>query len=170
MPWKERNALDQRNEFIGEWLERERPVAELSRIYGVSRKTAYKWLERFGGGGRAGLADRSRAAPHHSPQAIMSEAVAAAILAARQKHPTGARASSRRAWSGSSRGEELAGGEQHRGITAARRPGAGAAKRRRKRRRKPSRWRMPRRRTKCGARISKVVFAAAMGRAVTRSR
>jgi len=86
MPWHERNALDQRNEFIREWLERERPVAELSRIYGVSRKTAYKWLERFRQSGRAGLADRSRA-PHHSPQAI-DEETAAAIVAARQKHPT----------------------------------------------------------------------------------
>jgi len=69
--------LDQRLEFIGEWLERERPVAELSRIYGVSRKTAYKWLERFRQSGRAGLADRSRAT-HHSPQA-MDEETAAAI-------------------------------------------------------------------------------------------
>lgn len=78
--------MDERNEFIGEWLERERPVAELSRIYGVSRKTAYKWLERFRQSGRAGLADRSRA-PHHSPQAI-GEETAAALVAERQKHPT----------------------------------------------------------------------------------
>jgi transposase len=86
MPWHERNALDQRNEFIGEWLERERPITELSRIYGVSRKTAYKWLERFRESGRAGLADRSRA-PHHSPQAI-GEETAATIVAERQNRPT----------------------------------------------------------------------------------
>jgi transposase InsO family protein len=86
MPWHERNALDQRNEFIGEWLDRERPIAELSRIYGVSRKTAYKWLERFRQSGRAGLADRSRA-PHHSPQAI-DEETAATIVAERQNRPT----------------------------------------------------------------------------------
>ena len=49
VPWQERNALDQRNEFIREWLKGERSIAELSRIFGISRKTAYKWLERFAG-------------------------------------------------------------------------------------------------------------------------
>lgn len=78
--------MDQRNEFISEWLKRERPLTELSREYGISRKTAYKWLDRFQQNGRAGLAERSRA-PHHSPQAI-AEDTAETIVAERQKHPT----------------------------------------------------------------------------------
>jgi transposase InsO family protein len=77
--------LDQRNEFITAWLRREQSFAELSRGFGISRKTAYKWVERFQENGRLGLADRSRA-PQHSPQAI--EMVAAeAIIAAREKYP-----------------------------------------------------------------------------------
>jgi putative transposase len=78
--------LEQRNEFISAWLKREKPIAELSREYEISRKTAYKWVERFSQNGRAGLSERSRA-PHHSPQAIGSE-VAAAIIGERQKHPS----------------------------------------------------------------------------------
>jgi transposase InsO family protein len=78
--------LDQRNEFISQWLKRERPVTELSREYGISRKTAYKWLQRFQENGRAGLAEGSRA-PHHSPQAI-AEPTAEAIIAERQRHPS----------------------------------------------------------------------------------
>ncbi|HEX6894815.1 MAG TPA: IS481 family transposase [Bryobacteraceae bacterium] len=78
--------MEQRNGFISEWLKRKRPLTELSREYGISRKTAYKWLNRFEQNGRAGLADRSRA-PHYCPQAI-AEQIAARIVAARQKHPT----------------------------------------------------------------------------------
>jgi transposase InsO family protein len=86
MPWKERNALDQRKDFIAEWLRREWPVAELCRRYGIARKTGYKWVERFQEGGQAGLAERSRA-PHHTPQEIDKQ-TAAAIVAVREKHPT----------------------------------------------------------------------------------
>ena len=85
MPWQQRNALDQRNEFINEWLKQERSLAELSRGFDISRKTAYKWLDRFEEHGRSGLADRSRA-PHHSPQTI-PETAAKLIIAVREKYP-----------------------------------------------------------------------------------
>lgn len=78
--------MEERNEFIAEWLKRERPITELCRAFEISRKTAYKWLERFRENGKAGLADRSRA-PHHNPQAIAADR-AATIVAERQKHPT----------------------------------------------------------------------------------
>ncbi len=77
--------MEQREALITEWLRKERPIAELSRAYGISRKTVYKWLERFEQQGRAGLADRSRA-PHHSPQAIAA-AAAAEIVGLREKRP-----------------------------------------------------------------------------------
>jgi len=86
MPWKESNAMEQRNAFITEWCKGEHSITELSRIFEISRKTAYKWLERFEHTGRAGLGDGSRA-PHHSPQGISRER-AAAIVAERQTHPT----------------------------------------------------------------------------------
>jgi transposase InsO family protein len=78
--------LDRRNEFITEWLKRERTFAELCRRFSVSRKTGYECVERFQQTGRAGLEARSRA-PHHSPQAI-EESAAAAIVAEREKRPT----------------------------------------------------------------------------------
>ena len=92
MPWQQRNALEERIRFIEEWQKRERSVAELSRAFGISRKTAYKYLERYDQEGRKGLEERSRA-PDHSPQAI-SEQVAEAILAQRRHTPPGARARS----------------------------------------------------------------------------
>lgn len=77
--------MDQRKEFIRAWQERERSIAQLSREFEISRKTAYKWVGRFEESGKAGLRDLSRA-PHHSPHAI-GGATAAAILAARERYP-----------------------------------------------------------------------------------
>lgn len=42
-------------------------IRELCRRYGISPKTGYKWLERFGEQGDAGLCDQSRR-PLHSPK------------------------------------------------------------------------------------------------------
>jgi transposase len=39
-------------------------ISELSRIYNVSRKTIYKWLERYEQFGAAGLVERSRRPLH----------------------------------------------------------------------------------------------------------
>lgn len=78
--------MEQRNAFITEWCKGEHSISELCRIFEISRKTGYKWLERFDLRGRAGLGDGSRA-PHHSPQAINAER-AAAIVVERQTHPT----------------------------------------------------------------------------------
>jgi transposase InsO family protein len=61
-------------------------MAELAEAFGVSRKTAHKWVRRFAEFGPAGLGDRSRAA-HSHPNAVAPE-VAAAICRAKQAHPT----------------------------------------------------------------------------------
>ena len=63
MPWKETCAMNERNKLIDAWLSQEFTICELSRYFGLSRKTIYKWLERYDEEGRSGLADRSRA-PH----------------------------------------------------------------------------------------------------------
>mmetsp|Transcript_35643 Transcript_35643/g.112413 ORF Transcript_35643/g.112413 Transcript_35643/m.112413 type:complete len:385 (+) Transcript_35643:4040-5194(+) len=63
MSWKETCVMQERNELITAWLSREFTISELSRRFGVSRKTIYKWISRFEQEGRAGLADISRA-PH----------------------------------------------------------------------------------------------------------
>jgi transposase InsO family protein len=61
-------------------------VAELSEHFRVSRKTAYKWLDRFQQEGVAGLKERSRA-PHHHPNATPVETVSA-VLRAKAAHPS----------------------------------------------------------------------------------
>ena len=47
MPWKETCAMDQRVLMIGDWLSEEYNITELGQIYGVSRKTIYKWIKRY---------------------------------------------------------------------------------------------------------------------------
>ncbi len=61
-------------------------MADLSARYGISRKTGYKWLDRFDQGGRAGLGDLSRA-PRRCPHKV-SDAVAALICDVRRGHPS----------------------------------------------------------------------------------
>lgn len=86
MAWKETHVMNERMKFIGEWLSGGLSLAELCRRYGVSRKTGYKYIERYQAEGPAGLEDRSRA-PHHHPHAIGAECEAM-ILAAQAEHPT----------------------------------------------------------------------------------
>ena len=65
MPWKENKTMDLRVQLIHDHEEGE-SIAALSEIYGVARKTIYKWLDRHDAAGVAGLADRSRA-PQQTP-------------------------------------------------------------------------------------------------------
>ncbi|HXU33213.1 MAG TPA: helix-turn-helix domain-containing protein, partial [Thermoanaerobaculia bacterium] len=48
MPWRETNAMDQRIQFVVRALEEEVNRSELCREFGISRKTGYKWLKRYG--------------------------------------------------------------------------------------------------------------------------
>ena len=86
MPWMETSPVDQRERFIRDHRLDLYAMAELCARYGISRKTGYKWLARFGEGGRLALRDRSRA-PHHCPHRI-ARGVAAVICAARRQHPS----------------------------------------------------------------------------------
>lgn len=72
MPWKTAGAEDQRRRFLAEYLLNKTSLAELSRRWAVSRKTAYKWIGRFMAGGGAGMKDRSRAASevHNRPEKL----------------------------------------------------------------------------------------------------
>ena len=60
MPWEESCAMDQRVRFIGDHLTREWSMTELCERYEISRKTGYKWLDRYGEFGACGLMERSR--------------------------------------------------------------------------------------------------------------
>ncbi len=54
------SPMDQRSELIHHLQSGEYSMAALCRYFGISRKTAYKWVRRHAELGVAGLADRSR--------------------------------------------------------------------------------------------------------------
>lgn len=85
MVWKERSRVDERMLLIGEYLKGERPMTDLCLEFGVSRKTAYKWVARYNEDGPAGLADKSRAPLSHP--ARLDAVVVQALLEARGAHP-----------------------------------------------------------------------------------
>ncbi len=86
MPWSERSPMSLRQSFIAEVQAGEFSFSECCRRYGISRKSGYKWQERFKECGRAGLFDRPRIAktfPHAT-----SEEVETLVLWARLLRPT----------------------------------------------------------------------------------
>src|SRR5438445_3348065 len=83
MPWREMSPVEQRLEFVREYETELFTMTELAAQYGISRKTAYKWLERYQADGVDGLRDQSRR-PHHSPHATE---LVETLLAQRRRHP-----------------------------------------------------------------------------------
>jgi putative transposase len=86
MPWSQTTPMHQRTLFIADHLRGLRSVTELCAEYGISRKTGYKWIERFMRRGAEGLDDRSRR-PRSAPNGT-DPAVRQAILELRRRHPT----------------------------------------------------------------------------------
>ncbi|MDA2938372.1 integrase core domain-containing protein [Acidobacteria bacterium AH-259-A15] len=85
MPWKRTDPMEERMRFV---MEAESDIFEMSELcqrYAVSRKTGYKWLQRYGQEGVAGLQDRSRA-PRHCPHRT-PEAIGEVLMEARHRHP-----------------------------------------------------------------------------------
>jgi transposase InsO family protein len=60
MPWRTKNQQEQRYDLVRSMRARRESITELSRRWRVSRKTAYKWLQRYRQKGLRGLADASR--------------------------------------------------------------------------------------------------------------
>ena len=85
MPWKDICPMDQRVAFIADWLRDEWTMTELAERYQISRKTAYKWLDRYGADPDHGLAERSRAPKVHG-RATPDE-TCQSVLALRRAHP-----------------------------------------------------------------------------------
>jgi transposase InsO family protein len=85
MPWKETCAMNERQLFIDAWLERDCDLAYLCRRFNISRKTGYKWIDRFRSEGQAGLVDRSRSRLTQSHRT--SEAVVEKILDLKYRYP-----------------------------------------------------------------------------------
>ena len=86
MPWRELKPMDQKTQFIADYLRQTLDTTELCQLYGISRKTGYKWIERYLENGPQGLEERSRrpgTCPNQTPEAIVE-----ALIAVRQHHPT----------------------------------------------------------------------------------
>jgi transposase InsO family protein len=77
--------MEERWELVCAWRARVFSMSELCAHFGVSRKTGYKWVERYEEGGVAGLSDRCRA-PYSCPHRTSDE-VAEAIVGVRRQHP-----------------------------------------------------------------------------------
>lgn len=84
MPWSQ-TPMEERMRFVVDYERGLHTVTELCHIYEISRKTAYKWLDRFHGLGAEGLQDQSRA-PHRCPHRVAEE-VAERLLGVRRAHP-----------------------------------------------------------------------------------
>lgn len=86
MTWKCTTTMTERERFIKDLRDGLFSMSELCRQYGVSRKTGYKWLERFEKGGVEALADLSRApgeCPHRTDEELED-----VIVETREAHPT----------------------------------------------------------------------------------
>jgi putative transposase len=86
MPWSHTSPMDQKTQFIADYLRDRLSMTELCQLYGVSRKTGYKWVDRYLTHGPQGLEERPRR-PSTSPRQTPDHVVAA-ILEARQRHPS----------------------------------------------------------------------------------
>jgi putative transposase len=87
MPWRESSPMEQRLQLIQAYHSALFTMTELAAQYGISRKTGYKWVDRYAqeDEGVVALADRSRR-PHVCPRAT-EQAVVDALIALRHRHP-----------------------------------------------------------------------------------
>jgi putative transposase len=85
MPWKEMLPMEQRVSFVLEVQKQKKSFAALCRAADISRKTGYKWWERFRFQGLNGLEERSRR-PHTSP-GRSDEKWRLAVIELRERYP-----------------------------------------------------------------------------------
>jgi putative transposase len=85
MPWQETDVVDERTEFVLRVIRGVEQFGDVCREYGISRKTGYKWKERFLSEGLPGLGDESRR-PKSSPTEL-SETMVCQIIKLKLAHP-----------------------------------------------------------------------------------
>lgn len=86
MPWREVSPMDQKVRFIADVERDEASFVELCSRYRISRKTGYKWVDRYKEESVAGLSDRSRR-PETSPTLTAPDLVEK-IVELRKAHPS----------------------------------------------------------------------------------
>lgn len=85
VPWIEVTAMSQREEFVALARQEGANISRLAQRFGISRKSAYKWLARAAEGAPDWAADRSRR-PATSPIQC-APALEEQVLAVRAAHP-----------------------------------------------------------------------------------
>lgn len=85
MPWRETGPMKERIRFVMEVEEGVYRFSESCERYGVSRKTGYKWWNRYLEEGLEGLQDQSRA-PHRCPHKTPA-GIEARVVEQRLKYP-----------------------------------------------------------------------------------
>lgn len=85
MPWSETSCMEQRARFVLEALQRRFTMSELCERYGVSRKTGYKWIQRYHCEGASGCKSRARIPKTH-PNAI-DPRIVERVVKWRRKYP-----------------------------------------------------------------------------------
>src|SRR3989304_5974787 len=85
MPWKGVTVSEQRQRFLEDHKLRFYTVSELADRFGISRKTAHKWIDRFDQSGQSGFHELSRRP--HPPPPQTDRAIVKEILELRSAHP-----------------------------------------------------------------------------------
>jgi transposase InsO family protein len=84
MSWQEKDKVNLRKEFVLQAIKEDANLADLCRRYQISRKTGYKWINRYHKNGINSFEDQSRR-PVHSPEKISND-LADKIMNLRQEH------------------------------------------------------------------------------------
>ncbi len=84
MPWKETTTMEQKVEFICEWLTEKYTITELCRAFEISRPTAYKMIHLYENFGIQGLLER-KSSPNNHPNKT-NENIEKSILKLKRKH------------------------------------------------------------------------------------
>jgi len=91
MPWKGVTVSEQRQRFLEDCLLNYYSVTDLAERFGISRNTAYRWINRFKQHGQAGFHELSRR-PHTCPwqtdEATFRSSYILVIFAAVKTAPT----------------------------------------------------------------------------------
>jgi transposase InsO family protein len=84
MAWKETTIMEQKIEFICEWLTEKYTITELCKAFEISRPTAYKLISKYEDFGIEGLRENSKAPINHPNRT--SDKVINEILRLKHKH------------------------------------------------------------------------------------
>ena len=86
MPWNETTPMDQKMQLIADYLRGELSMTELCRMYGISRRTGYKFVGRNLDKGPEAPEERSRNLHNHPNQT--PDHIIQAILEMRPRRPS----------------------------------------------------------------------------------